>query len=82
MMAMSSLIFEEDGGVMTRKSYDGLKRPSPRGKSGDETVKYMCSKTCSNSTPYHILAIVRNRADIPLISTFVSIALPAVVLSG
>lgn len=31
MMVMSSLIFE-DGGVMTRKSYDVLRRPGPRGK--------------------------------------------------
>lgn len=53
MMMMSSLIFEEDGGVMTRKSYAGLKRLSPRGKSGDETVKYMYGGACStsNSTP-------------------------------
>lgn len=83
-MVMSSLIFEEDGGVTARGSCAGLNRLSPRGKFGDETVKYMYSGACStsNSTPYHILAIFRNRAGIPLTSTFVSTALPAVVCTA
>lgn len=32
MVMMGSLISEEDGGVTTRKSYDGLRLPDPRGK--------------------------------------------------
>lgn len=48
MLMMGSLISEEDGGVMTRKSYDGLRLPNPRGKFGDETVGYMYSETFYN----------------------------------
>lgn len=41
MMMMGSLSSREDGGVM--KSYDGLGRPDPRGKSGDETAVSTCT---------------------------------------
>lgn len=49
MVMMGSLISEEDGGVTTRKSYDGLRLLDPRGKF-DETVRYMYSETCYNPT--------------------------------